>query len=505
MISSMKFFILLLSLWVGLIHADENLDLRFLQTQRTKSNPFQLPFSVNSKGEFSAFGNNGTDIFAFNPLVQVGFSKVEIDYSQPIMMDRFNFYPVQKELGWIEVKRLQVEAGLGLSALMKSAFFVGLTPYKGAMRTLVRYKNSKDEKSLPFKMPRDLNEVARWHEGDFGTFQTYGGIQINGGISVGVVDIATVSLGLQNQFIIEIKKISPTEVLFSLAEEDLKRRQMVIGPFVTDVTVAQFKGRRLSAIFKLNLEDPTHHELFKAGMNGNIQHLQEVLPHENQKLLWQGYDRSFYYGIPIVAGKTRMRGHYNLNQDDLEAKLDIRGSKTQGLLTPLRNHDQFVYQTKTHIIMVWASEMNKVTSRTMEQNFFSKGRAIGIKGFDREIPGNLKYGSVVSQIGVTLSLEEVEKVKGMEMAEFEAHLTMKCETENLSCKKSGVRRKLISDMVESLKRPWANLRGQLGLLLMKEPAMFHSIVKTLRLEKEAYFKFLSEKYQSIEGSAEVEI
>lgn len=500
----MKFFVLFFTLWMVFAHADETVDLRFLQIQRTKASPLALPFSVNSKGEFSSFGHNGTDIFAFNPLIQIGFSKVNIQYSQPAAMDRFNFYPVQKELGWIEVNRLQVEGGLGLAALVSSAYIVGLIPYKGAMKTLVRFRNSKNKKSLPFEMPGDLNEVARWNEGDFGTFQVYGGIQVHAGFSMGVIDLATVSMGLQNQFVIEIKKVSASEILFSLSEENLKRRQMVLGPLVTDVTIAQFKGKRLSAHFKLNLEDKTHHELFKEGIRGNIKLLQETIPSYDQKLVWEGYDRSFYYGIPMLAGKTRVRGHYNLKEEDLETTLDIRGSSTKGILTPLRNHDQYVYQTDKHIIMVWASEMARVTRRTLEKTFFSKGRALGIKGFNREIPA-MKFGSVVSQIGVNLSQEEVEEVKKMDMEEFSQNLQARCEELELSCKREGVRQKLMVKFKEALTRPWAKLRGEFGLLLMKEPALFNSLVKTLKLEKEAYFKFLSEKYQSLEGSAEIEI
>ena len=501
----MKLFLLLLSLCVGIVHADETLDIRFLQTQRTKANPFALPFSVNTSGEFSAFGKNGTDIFAFNPLVQFAFSRINIQYSAPIMMDRFNFYPIQKDLGWIEVNRMHIEGGLGISALAKSVVSVGLTPYKGAMKTMVRFRNSKEEKALPFEMPETLNDVLRWNEGDFGNYQMYGGVQFQASVGVSVVDLAVVSMGIQNQFIVEIKKISNAEVLFSISEENLKRRQLVLGPFVTDVTGAQFKGKRATFHFVLNPEDPSHHELFKEGMMGNLDVLQTKLPARAQKLSWEGYDRSFYYGIPMVAGKTRMRGHYDLNEDGEDSALDIRGSSTKGFLTPLRNHDQYVYQTDKHIVMVWASEMNKVTARTMEKTFFSKGRVLGIKGFNREIPNTTKFGSVVSQIGVNLSQDEVEEIKKMDMEEFSTNLEAKCIAESLSCLRDPVRLGLLKDFKKALTKPWSKLRGEFGLLLMKEPALFHTIVKTLKLEKEAYFKFLSEKYQSLEGSGEIEI
>ena len=58
---------------------------------------------------------------------------------------------------------------------------------------------------------------------------------------------------------------------------------------------------------------------------------------------------------------------------------------------------------------------------------------------------------------------------------------------------------------ELIKQPWDKMRGEMGLLFVKEPAVIHSLIKTLQLKKEVYFKFLSEKFQSLEGSSSVEL
>src|SRR5690606_12668276 len=120
----------------------------------------------------------------------------------------------------------------GLNALIQSSTVVGLVPYKGSMQTLIRYKHSQEDPSLPFKMPSRLSEVDEWNKNDHGTFQTYGGITAYAGFSAGVVSLANVNIGLQNQFIVDIKKISEDEVSLKISEESLKLRQIVVGPHI---------------------------------------------------------------------------------------------------------------------------------------------------------------------------------------------------------------------------------------------------------------------------------
>ena len=451
-------------------------------------------------------GSDATQTLTVNPTVQVTYSKTHIEYSRPVALNRFNLYPVQKELGWIEVKRKSWEFGLGLAALIKNTVTLGLIPYKGSIQTIIRNKESQEEKSLPFKLPESMHEIEQWSDGDSGVFQTYGGIQAYVGVSAGFFNVATSSLGIQNQFILEIRKTTKDSVTLSITEESLNRRQLLLGPMFAYGTMANFDGQRFSIEFNLNPRNNTHHELYQEALKGNIMALQEALDGiTEQRLSWKGSDRSFYYGIPMLAGKTKIAGNYEIVEDDFEAEVDISGQRSNGVFRKLKNLNQYVYQTDESMVVIWTSEMNKVKNKEFEKNFFSKGRIMGVKGFNRTIPENTSFGSVVSQIGFTFSKAEVESLKSADMNELVSHLHKRCSQERLSCWKPKVIRGMMAELKKYLAQPWTDLRSNLGRLLIKEPALVYSIVKTLKLEKEVYFKFLSEKFQSMEGSEVIAI
>jgi hypothetical protein len=501
----MRIFSIILMLWHTLVFAQETLDVRFLQTQRTVGNSFSIPMSVSASGEVSFFGTNGSQDLAFTPSLQLGLTSAKIEYSLPIIINRFNFYPIQKDLGWIEVRRRRLEFGAGLTSIIKSSAVMGLIPYKGSMQTIVRYKNSQDEKSLPFKMPSDLEELRQWNEGDSGVFQTYGGISAYAGFSSGIVDLVSVSFGIQNQFIVEIKKIDADVITLKISEESLKKRQLNLGPRVSQASFAKFNGSKFTATFNLDLREPLHHELFKAALKGNLKLLQERISLKNQKLFWEGRERQLYLGIPSIAGIVKDQGHYELNEDGVETELDITGKRNRGYLTPLRNFQNYVYQTEESIVLVWSAEMNKVNSRVFDKAFLSKGRILGVKGFNRKIPEDAKFGSMVSQIGIHISRHEAEGAKVADIKKITDHLIQKCSDEKLECRKNKKLNKIIGRFNELIKKPWEDMKADMGDLLIKEPALVYAVVKALKYEKEVYFKFLSEKYQSLEGSAAIEL
>jgi len=501
----MKLYLFLFLIFTNLVNAQDTIDVRFLTTQTTAGNPYSLPISINTAGEFSFFGNGGTDLLSFSPALQSGLNYTVIEYSRPVVLNRFNFYPIQKELGWIEVKRLRVEFGLGLSALMKSTFSLGIVPYKGAMQTIIRYKHSKEEKTLSFSMPKKLSELEKWNVEDSGLFQTYGGVSLFAGINVTVAEVASASLGIQNKFIVEMKKISTDSIKLVITEEDLKRRQLAIGPLISRADFANFEGKRFSVEFNLDLKNPEHHELFDRAISGEVDFVQSRLSSRKQKLTWSGKDSHFYIGIPSVIGKVKDKGHYNLDEDGVETKLDFTGSRNKGFLTPLRNLQDFVYQTADGLVVIWSSEMNKTDAGIVDNRFLSKGRIIGAKGFNREPPTNTKFGSVVSQIGIHLSKKELLSIGEEKQEEIEEYFREKCEQEKLSCQKEKNVKKIMAKLQELLKRPWDKMRGELGLLFVKEPAIIYSLIQTMKFKKEVYFKFLSEKYQSLEGSSPVEV
>jgi hypothetical protein len=501
----MKLILCFLLFISSIVSAQDSLDVRFLTTQTTAGNPYNLPISINTAGEFSFFGKGGTNLLSFSPALQTGLNRAVIQYSQPVVLNRFNFYPIQKELGWIEVKRIRVELGMGLTALMKSTFSLGVVPYKGAMQTIIRYKSSKEEKSLAFSMPKNLSELESWNLEDSGLFQTYGGVSLFAGVNLSVAEIASASLGIQNQFIVEMKKTSKDTIKLVITEEDLKRRQIAIGPIIARADFAKFEGNRFSVEFNLNLKNSEHHKLFKKALNGEISYVQSRLPSRNQKLTWNGKDSHFYFGIPSVIGKIKDRGHYELNEDGQETTLDFTGSRNKGFFTPLRNLQDFVYQTDEGMVVVWSSEMNRTNEDVVDERFISKGRIIGVKGFNRRAPKDTKFGSVVSQIGIHFSKKEITSLEDNQLLDLEEHLKNRCELEKLSCRKEKNLTRVMSKLKQLIKEPWYKMRGEMGLLFVKEPALIHSLIKTLQLKKEVYFKFLSEKFQSLEGSSSVEL
>jgi hypothetical protein len=498
----MKIMILVMALWSALAFSQETLDTRFLITQRTLVSPFALPITINSAGEISPFEKQTDTSFLFQSNILLTYSKQTIQYTWPVYADQFNFYPTDKESDRIEVKSKRLEVGVGLSVLMDKSFSIGLFPYKGAIQTLVREKKIPDEK-FSFKMPETLSDLSVWNTGDVGTFQTYGGISLHAGAAMGV-NLATVSFGIQNQFIVEIVKNNESDVILKISEENLNSRQLNLGPFISSASFARFKGKRFTSEFKLNLENSEHQDLFKEALGGNIKLLQEKLPYNLQSFSWEGLDRQFYYGVPLVAGKLKTIGHYELG-GDVQADLDVYGSRNRGLLTAHRNHQRYIYQTDEGMFLVWSSEMKKVNERAVEKYFLSKGRIIGASGFDRTMPDDTKFGSVISQIGIHISSANALAIKHADFEQITIYLRKKCEQENLSCRHERIIGKVMDELKELSKKSWEEMSAGLGLLLMKRPALIYAMAKSMKLKKQVYFKFLSENYQSLVGTAPIEI
>jgi hypothetical protein len=482
--------------------ADDAIDVRFLETQRTRGNPFSLPIRISTEGDVSFFGEESHDL-NFRPTMQLGFSRAIINYSRPVLLNRFNLYPQQTHLGWIEVKRLRLEAGLGLSAVQKITR-IGLIPYKGSIQTLIYHKKTKDSQTFGFRMPEELGELEAWSPNDQGTFQTYGGISAYVGLDVGVLDIALGSIGLQNQFIVEIKKIDQNQVSLLISEESLRRRQIILGPSMADATFAQFSGKRFSSEFRLDLLNPLHHELYQDAIKGKITSLQEKLDHTRQSLKWRGRDRSFYVGVPVLGGKSFDSGDYELEEGSDKTELSFTGSRLKGVLTPMRNLQDFVYQKSNALLIVWSSEMKSTTKEAFFHRFLKIGKSLGIKGFNREVP-DTKFGSVISQIAVHISQNEFESVSDMDMEMIRENFKLKCESVQLPCAHEKRLNKVFNSFSQLRHGGWSMIKRKLGLLLIREPALLYALVKTMELKKDVYFKFLSEKYQSIEGSSVIEI
>ena len=217
------------------------------------------------------------------------YKKSLSNYISPVQRSAFAFEDQKAELGWIEVKRKRWEIGLGIGAALASNFIaVGLAPYKGARQVMIRQKKTQDEKTPNPKLPSDMEEVRSWAVGDRGSFQRYGGVEVYVGAKYMFVNILTVGVTIQNLFGVVVKKISENKIQLSIGEETLNKRRLQSGVAVANARVHFFNGKRLTTQFTLDLDDPSHHKLYRLALKGKLKILQEKLPQESQKMEWKG-------------------------------------------------------------------------------------------------------------------------------------------------------------------------------------------------------------------------
>lgn len=505
MVKMLLLFILLLSQFS--YAQDLSRDLDFIETQNTLTTPYSLPLSMNLKGEISILSEDSTSVINFNPLSNITLEWSKSLYMIPIQANEMAFIEHQKHPGWIEVKRERGELGLSLAAtITKYATSFGFVPYKGARHVMIRHKKSQHEKTGRPNIPDSLEEIRGWAVNDQGSFQRYGGIQIQAGINYSVVSVLTIGLTIQNLFNIGIQRLKDDKVLLSIAEEDLTKRRLQSGMAIANAKLHFFKGKRLSTYFTLDLNDPYHSVLYKLAIKGKLKELQDKLPSEAQKMAWTGSERLFYFGIPSVIGKHFQRSEYEMNYaDDLEEVLDMKSKRNAGFLIPLRNHNRMVYQTDSAITLFWYSEMNKAKEDVVSKHFLEPGRIMGAKGFENSLPQGALVGATQSQMGMSFTRSEIESVTPQVLEEILTHFENRCQDMNLKCAKRSRLKKITKKLKSFMTMKWESFRDKLGFLMIEEPALIHSYLKAIKSKKQVYFKFLNQKYQSLEGAALIEI
>jgi hypothetical protein len=471
-------------------------DINFLSTQTTSTNPYTVPVYVNERGEISLL-SRGSGLFSLQPVLQTGLGGGVIRYVRPVFTKEMMMNPIKINSGWIEEKRVRLEFGLGLNAV-KSQFSLGLIPFKGALNTTISHKDDLKAQSISLLLPTKFNELKNWNIQDQGIYQTYGGVSAFANFGVGPVNLGNLSFGLQNQFIVLIQKITQDEVLVKISEEELNRRQFIFGPLLSTATFGTFQGKRISLEFILNLEQEEHGTFYQKALAGHLSYVQERLPFHRQKFIWEGREKHYYLGIPMVAGKLTKRGQYDLHEDEKEAQLDFKSHRTTGFFTPLRNHRDLILHTGEDVIFVWTSEMTKTKAEIFKQRFLNPGRILGLRGFEREIPEEDSLGTVVSQMIVHLKKEELTSPL-IRPVDFEKNLRSRCAEMELPCQSEKHLRKLLQKLSRLMERPWAEVKDDWGLFFMENPVLIYASVKTMEVRKEVYFKFLSDRFQSMEG------
>lgn len=476
-------------------------DIRFIETSDSVSNPFSIPVDIDTQGKVSILRDLEGN-FILSPLGQFKYNRSVVNYVVPVTKSSFDlFAPTENK--WIEVKTKKIEIGLGPMAEIGKLVTIGLLPYKGALQTTLKHKNSKEEKkerfSLAFGLPKELIELQSWSVQDRGVYQTMGGIQAYASAGVGMVNFGSVSFLLQNKFVVSIKKKTSTLVEVKITEENMDKRQLTVGTVVARNYLSKYEGKLFSSKFIFDLSQNEHHELYKMIIKGRVDQVQLKLEASKQKTVWSAFENAYYAGIPSVAGKYHMKGRYDMNLDRISNDLELVSNENKGLFLPLRNHTRIVWSREDVMTLFWSSEMKHSKGSVVEKRFFSLGRILGIRGFENEGDPELSFGSVMTQFALGFTKMELKELTTGNLAQLEADLRSRCEEFRLPCRKNRKIRKIMARVSASLSLPWEESRKELGPLLNKEPALVWAVTKTLHLKKEIFFKFLSENYQSIQG------
>lgn len=489
------------------VHAqDLSRDLDFIETQSTETYPVGIPLYVGLDGALNIINKSDATGMSFRPTGQIFWNRSSSLYIKPVQSDAFAFTEQKAGLEWIQVKRKRLEVGLGLGAVLKAApLAVGITPYKGARAVIIRHTKNSDEKIGSMKLPKHLDELSDWSVGDEGSFQTYGGVEIGISASYSIATIINASMTVQNLFNVVIRRLKDNSVHLSIGEENLNKRRLQSGVGIATATMNFFNGKRLTTHFVLDLNNNRHHELYELAIKGKLITLQRELPAEAQRMDWKGSERIGYFGVPAVAGKYFTRAEYQMDFDGEEDILDIRTRRSSGLLLPLRNHNKLVYQSESALILFWFSEMNKADEEVLYRRFLTPGRVMGAKGFESMLPAGTKIGSTLSQMGMSFTREELENVTPEILEVVIANFQERCERMELSCARPKTQKKIGKALRGFLGQKWEDVRDKLGFIMLDEPALIHSYIKAIKSKKKVYFKFLNEKYQSLEGAASIEI
>ena len=108
-------------------------------------------------------------------------------------------------------------------------------------------------------------------------------------------------------------------------------------------------------------------------------------------------------------------------------------------------------------------------------------------------------------MGMSFTREEIENVTPEILEVVIANFQERCERMELSCARPKTQKKIGKALRGFLGQKWEDVRDKLGFIMLDEPALIHSYIKAIKSKKKVYFKFLNEKYQSLEGAASIEI
>ncbi len=484
-----KFIYLIISLLVGsYAFAQHDVVLNGNATEDTISAPFSLPFDHNS----------------FYPTFQGNLITNQTTYTMPIKTKSLLFSPLEDAEAWLKTRTVRVEGGLGFGyELANSQILPGLNIYRGAIKSETHKVFDKDEK-IKLKYPRSLSDFSDWRVGDFGRYQTYGGISVAVGAGIGIVNLLNAAITFQNQFWLEIKKIDESRVLIAIREESLNRKNVTLRPLIAKAQYAKLKGKQFLYKFQLDLGNTDHHEIYANALKGKIFEVQDKVKNAHQELSWTGSLQSLFVGIPKVLGVSYNRTEYHMKIDKEEVQLAVDKRENRGIFLPSREHHDLASIEKDKLVLVWKSEMKKVKKKAFKKNIFSKTSALAPRLLAEDlIPEDI--GQLSSLMMASVRWDQLAKVKSLSSDVILEDYIQKCEELKLKCRKQRVAKKVVKRFTKAMKLKGFEHQMEVGKAFMRTPLFFRVIMENLKESYFLKFELLMEKWQSIEGVMKVEV
>lgn len=454
-----------------------------------------LPVSIDLKGNISFNLTGGTPNHSFVPGVGADFQRTTINYVSPILFEIFALEEAFPFQPWIEYRTARRQ--IGVSVDYKAPFQLGILPYRGSFERTVMLRSNDDKGWRSTSLPRHLQDLNQWTTLDSGEYETYGGVMVEASVSIAGQRIIRGEVGIQNNFIVSLKKATWDDIELTVREENVKSRRVKIGPSQLRMGLGQVKGNLFQLSFKLKLSNPEHHLLYQKALQGRIVELQQALATTSQSIIWSGRDRSFYFGIPSIAGEQREWWDFTFPGDE---GLYIRQKLTKGFLTKHRDHKTYVHHSPRGVVILWASKMKKVSLRELEAKFITRAQRLHLQGFEQQsFVSSPKLGNLITEVGIALTKEEFSQLTEESLLQAEAILNANC-AQRSDCSKARSHA-LVNRVRNLLKLPWNLAKRDMGVHLSKQPSLIYALIKSMNWDKKAYVKFLSQKYQSLEGTA----
>lgn len=444
-------------------------------TRRGLSRRFNLPISFGFDGSVNIF--ESSDGLALNPVFSFGDKKKRRHYLKPIVVDEFRLTPPVRGAEWMQYDLIRKERGLGIR--VGDGVKVGLMLFKGSQTVARRSQATLDEVLDAPALPKNMNEVQLWNDGDVVQFQTYGGLKIFAGLGLGGELGAISGFTIQNSFVLRFKKLNKDQVALEIEEENTKIRRIDLDWGPVAVSTAKLNGKLLKMELTLDFSNGMHQEIYERVLNGRIDQIQKAYPEIVKHISWSGRENELQIGFSPLAGEIRTKTLYSYNEGTEEVYVESK--KAGGFFAKKRDHRDYVFADEFGIILFWTSKIDDADYKSLDKHFFKRSRTLRLRSFSNRSPAGIKYGDVNGEMGIALTKEEL--VSFVES-------------------KSGARR-VGKELARRLRGDWNKNKIQLGKMLLKSPSLIRSMVETQKKPTPIHFSFTSDGFQSITGSTVV--